>query len=109
MQLMHCLQNQVVGGHVLRAYPERALEFVLTQMRSNRFDGFDGDDILQAEDVIEVAVTTLCLHDFSRAAVSKLGVEPHPAVDPLRASVQDIAHAQVAADRTNVDVEAAQG
>src|SRR6516162_6159090 len=93
----------IPGAHVLRPFCDYALAFGAGQCWLDRGDDTRGDVVLHREDVGQISVVALGPEMGTGGGIDKLTADAHPLPGPAHATLEDIAHAKVAANLLEID------
>src|SRR6476620_5209155 len=66
IERLHCLQDKIIRGHVLRMLAQRFFQFAVAHIRRNRLDYALGNAVLKVEQIIELALVLVGVDYFAR-------------------------------------------
>ena len=95
-------QNKIIGVETVGPFTLDAFNLGIAQAWLDGADDTQGDVVLKCEDIFEPAIVTFGPQMSTSFGIDELGTDPHAVSCPADASLQHIAHAQLAADALHV-------
>jgi hypothetical protein len=106
---MGALQSQILGVAIGRGLPFDACDVGLLELKVERVRQVRDDRVLHLQQIGAGRVELFSPQMSAAAGVDELGVDPHPIAARLHRAFENIAHAQILADRLGVDRLALEG
>src|SRR6185312_434664 len=97
------LQDEIIGIEAIRPLAPDALDFGAAQARLDRPNDIQSDLVLQRENIVELPVETLAPQMTARARLDHLRRDADTVCVFPKASLQQIAHAELTTDTLRID------
>ena len=70
VEQVHCLQHEIIGGHVVRVLAQREAQLLVAHLWRDGARHAHRDTILQREQIVRGSVEALCPQDATRFGIT---------------------------------------